>query len=808
MSGVTGIGLADAALNGPEARSAYGVSGTGIRIGILSDSYDVNGGAAAAIAQGLLPANGVTVLEEGPAGSSDEGQALAELIHQTAPGAQLYFYTAYNSETDFANGITALANAGCNIIVDDVAYEDEPFFQIAGPIDAAVQQVLARGVDYFSAAGNEGANFYQGAFTPVSVDIPDLGARTVAQFPDGGTTQLVTVPAGFATTLSLQWSAPYQAANPAVLTIDAVAPDGAVIHSFQSNKEPTALLALPVSGVQQTYRIYIAQSPGTAAPAQFKEVLEGAGTLSGAGVGVGSGSIIGHDLIPGVNAVGAVNVAETPAWGGTPTPESYSSTGPGELLYAADGTPLVQPQKLNAPDFLAPDGANTSVFAPFDGTSPAAGEAAAVAALMLQADPSLSNGDVTTLLDDSALPAGAASLAGAGLIQANLAVGFAATGTIANAARPVLNGIGQACTLAAAASGAQMLVAGSGPALLQAPGNGDTIMAGSGADTAALTGASALLFGSSGPLVVSALDGADTVAGGAGAVTVLGGSGGGIVFGGAAGNNLLVAGRAATTLVQGGGGDTLIGGAGGNDALFAAGTGTATLLGAGGNAAGDAFLATGSGADLIVTGSGINGVWLGAGAASVVGGAGPVDLTGGAGTAVVFGSPGGNDTLRAGSGETTLVATGAADTLCGQGAGDVLVAAAQGEDTLLAGAGRETLVGGSAGFNFLGAGGADAVIVPEAADAVLALGAGQSTVVLGSGAATVSATDGQAGGDAFITGFDPAKDILDLIGYGSGAATALASQYDGGGNSWITLPDGTVLAFLGVGHLGTGNVMA
>lgn len=37
-------------------------------------------------------------------------------------GAQLYFYTAFNGETDFANGILQLQKKGCNIIVDDIAY--------------------------------------------------------------------------------------------------------------------------------------------------------------------------------------------------------------------------------------------------------------------------------------------------------------------------------------------------------------------------------------------------------------------------------------------------------------------------------------------------------------------------------------------------------------------------------------------------------------------------------------------------------------------------------------------------------------
>ena len=110
------------------ASKAYGVTGAGIKIGILSDSFNLKSGYAADVANGSLSA-GATILKEGPSGSSDEGQAMAELIHKVAPNAQIDFYSAFYGEADFANGIAALTAAGCNVIVDDVTYLTEPFFQ-------------------------------------------------------------------------------------------------------------------------------------------------------------------------------------------------------------------------------------------------------------------------------------------------------------------------------------------------------------------------------------------------------------------------------------------------------------------------------------------------------------------------------------------------------------------------------------------------------------------------------------------------------------------------------------------------------
>jgi subtilisin family serine protease len=420
----------DLAVHGNVARSTDGVSGAGIKIGILSDSFNLLGGMATDIADGDLPAN-TQILEEGPSGH-DEGRAMAELVHRIAPDAQILFHTATASEADFAAGITALVQAGCQIIVDDVAWLDEPFFQDAGAVDTAIEGAIASGVSYFTAAGNEGNDFIQEAFAPMRITVPGLPAG--AQVQNFGTAAVpqpwldVTIPAGGTCLLDLQWDQPYGDAGNSLgmaLFDDA----GNLVAQAAGDTvggNPDQLIEFVNSGSAAQYRLVLYANGGSDVPGTFKIISYGNSTIADPNAGQGSGTVMGHEILPGVNTVGAVAWYNTAAFGGSNAVESFSSEGTGTFLLDPDGTRLASPQAAGSVDFLAPDGSVTSVFAPFYGTSAAAPDAAAVAALVLQADPALTPAQVTQVLEASAIPAsGAASAVGAGLIQADTAVSIA-----------------------------------------------------------------------------------------------------------------------------------------------------------------------------------------------------------------------------------------------------------------------------------------------------------------------------------------------------------------------------------------------
>ena len=171
---ITNVGLTtsqgDVALNADDARSTFGVDGSGVTVGVLSDSFDTSGVGSYVTDQNSNDLPGpnnslghttpITVLQDSSNGT-DEGRGMLQLIHDVAPGADLQFATAFvGGQAGFANNILNLDAAGSDVIVDDVGYFAEPMFQ-DGVVAQAVDQVVADGKSYFSAAGNSDRKSYE-----------------------------------------------------------------------------------------------------------------------------------------------------------------------------------------------------------------------------------------------------------------------------------------------------------------------------------------------------------------------------------------------------------------------------------------------------------------------------------------------------------------------------------------------------------------------------------------------------------------------------------------------------------------------
>jgi hypothetical protein len=230
-------------------------NGTGLSIGVMSDSFDgsptTTDRAAADQAADELPA--VTVLEDkGFADQpTDEGRGMCQIVHDIAPGAKIGFATAFGGTVGFANNIKALAGLPGftkdpaiqqgfkgNVVCDDVSYLDEPMFS-DGVIAQAVNDVVAAGVTYSSSAANNwGTDGYASVFRPVAngtgltaatnsalagtnIDLtgidPAIYAGGFHNFnPNGGLDIAQTINTGSDAPFVFQWNDPYDVSAPVI----------------------------------------------------------------------------------------------------------------------------------------------------------------------------------------------------------------------------------------------------------------------------------------------------------------------------------------------------------------------------------------------------------------------------------------------------------------------------------------------------------------------------------------------------------------------------------------------------------------
>jgi len=460
-----------------DACATFGVTGAGVKIGVLSD-----GASSLATSQDTGDLGDVTVLP-GQTGDGDEGTAMLEIIHDLAPDAQLYFATAFTSIESFAQNIRDLRAAGCDIIVDDVFYFVESPFQDgqadsvtaqfdSGIVTQAVNDVVADGALYFSSAGNEG-----------SKDDASFGLNGTYEgdFVDGGTNSLL--PGG-----------KLHKFGPGTTAYDPVA-------SFAGDYV-WLYWADPLGASGNDYDLYVLNANGTQVvdgsndtQAGTEDPVEGWGAVAfvgerivvyrvnsaanrffhlvafNAGLTVATqGAIFGH-----AGGTGAYAVAAAPAdlefdlgWPAGPFPnpfdatsvvEPFSSDGPRHIFFEADGT-AITPGNFSAsggtilqkPEVTAADGVSVTgvdFFTPFYGTSAAAPHAAAIAALVKSSDNTLTSSDVAGFMTSSAIDimgAGTDRDSGAGIVMALGAVQASLTPRISDLS-PISGDVGTSVTI-------------------------------------------------------------------------------------------------------------------------------------------------------------------------------------------------------------------------------------------------------------------------------------------------------------------------------------------------------------------------
>jgi hypothetical protein len=456
----------DEQLRADDARTTYPIAGQGVEVGILSDSFDAAPGSseAADVASGDLPGPGnpcgrttpVDVLQDlSPANDPlDEGRAMAQIVHDLAPGAQLSFATGFTGLTLMAKNVRRLADAGADVIVDDVTWPDEPFFQ-AGPIDNAIEAVTANGVVYYSSAGNSNAprpssqfgSWEAPQFRPTG-DCPALSLPAQEDCLDfepaaGGGANLdrgfeLTVADGGALQVVLQWAEPWYGVQTDLdlylvdATNDVLA--DSVLDNVSRDRPAEGWFWQNNTGSAQDVRIVVNRASGARVP-RVKLRAGGAsfGITSNEYADPDEPDLAGPTIMGHNGAQDALSVAAVRYDDGNLL-EPFSSHGPvTHYIRPVNGTVPAQPRPsplvLSKPDIAATDGARTTFFGPppfhrFFGTSAAAPHAAAVAALQLDATPRATPGQIGNAQAATATPVGAFGEleAGAGLVDALAAV--------------------------------------------------------------------------------------------------------------------------------------------------------------------------------------------------------------------------------------------------------------------------------------------------------------------------------------------------------------------------------------------------
>ena len=134
------------------------VTGAGITVGVISDGIQHWSIAAA---DGDLPENVISKMT----GSGDEGTAMAEIVYDVAPGVELYFARGLDSSEQLVSSITWMRNQGVDIIVDDLSFYGEPYFEDGDVAQAAID-AINDGIVYITSAGNMGyKKHYQADFS-------------------------------------------------------------------------------------------------------------------------------------------------------------------------------------------------------------------------------------------------------------------------------------------------------------------------------------------------------------------------------------------------------------------------------------------------------------------------------------------------------------------------------------------------------------------------------------------------------------------------------------------------------------------
>lgn len=363
---------------------AAGDTGTGASVAILDPGFT---GYQDRINSGELPAGliAVSFVAGGDINNNTvHGTACAEIVHDVAPGAQMYLVN-FNTDVELGNAVDYLISQGVDVVSASWGFFGDFRGDGQGDINTIVQNANAAGIFWANAAGNSAQTHWSGQFTDADID----GLHEFAAGDEGNDISYTLSP-GASIDLFLTWNRwpvtdqDYDFCLVRAATGTEVACGQNWQNGTQIPSEQLDYVVPPGKGGTYYVRIINFSAAGDATfqllsypwPFQYQ---------------VAAGSLGGQPAdSPYAMTVGAV------PYGGT-TIEYFSSRGP-----TIDGR--------TKPDIVAPDGVSTVTYGvnSFYGTSAATPHAAGAATLIKAAFPAYTPSQIQAMLESRATDLGAA----------------------------------------------------------------------------------------------------------------------------------------------------------------------------------------------------------------------------------------------------------------------------------------------------------------------------------------------------------------------------------------------------------------
>lgn len=141
-----------------------GFTGKGIKVAVIDGGFK---GLPELQTAGELPTNPITqdFCQGTFATASEHGAAVAEIVHEMAPDAQLYLICV-GSEVDLAIAEGYAKSQGVQIINQSMGWEGPYRNDGSGPIGAIVADARASGILWVNSAGNEADAHWSGTYNP------------------------------------------------------------------------------------------------------------------------------------------------------------------------------------------------------------------------------------------------------------------------------------------------------------------------------------------------------------------------------------------------------------------------------------------------------------------------------------------------------------------------------------------------------------------------------------------------------------------------------------------------------------------